>query len=66
MTDPLPDECCAKCRFFLGLTQACGYCRRHPRIVVVISDYLNYAYPGTDVDDWCGEYQPRTKETPTT
>ena len=66
MTDELPDECCAKCRFHFGFV-----CRRYPKVLFTVTETSNpvtlkhWAHPPVDAREWCGEFQPKElRQTP--
>lgn len=71
MSEELPDECCAKCRFgFLFEPTSDDFstvftCKRHPPQwrEADDADLDNWFQPLTYAYDWCGEFQPR-KDTP--
>lgn len=73
MNEELPEECCAKCRFYMEDEHGQLSCHRYPPTVTpaTIRDMddgerwieVTYDYPATNGYDWCGEFQPR-KETP--
>jgi len=69
LPDELPDECCAKCRFFSSPDDNRSWCRRYPKSVFIIGeegddDYYdpfsgqNWWWPTMYASDWCGEFQP--------
>lgn len=58
---------CDECRFWdaipiVGNAKPHGWCHRNAPVFV---EYQNgKTWPETTADDWCGEFQPQTKETP--
>lgn len=79
MPDELPEECCAKCRFWWDRARdsygdsdgvfgenTFSSCRRFPKSFIGGNNRLRYddwEHPVMIDVDWCGEFQPR-KETP--
>jgi hypothetical protein len=54
-------ETCGTCRFFSFET-----CCRYPPVRLFDGDDVDTFWPTVDpVDDWCGEYQPKTPEAST-
>lgn len=67
MAEELPDECCAKCRFWREPTEdeitkygegVLGECYRYPPTMLMVDGRAESWYPDTGDDEWCGEYQP--------
>ncbi len=77
MSEELPDECCAKCRFYdrddydVIDGDKFGFCRRYPpsinferwRREVGLNPVCGVSPPVWE-HDWCGEFQPRQPDKP--
>ena len=66
MSDELPDECCAKCRFTEHIDGEEYVCRRYPPVACsdgysddkTYSWVRYYKHPDVEKTDCCGEFQP--------
>lgn len=77
LPDELPEECCAKCRFYRRWGNNPMACHRYPPVLTPgeISVHLDddaawcvetsTEYPEPPESDWCGEFQPVKPPTPT-
>lgn len=53
-------ETCTSCRFFLLIDpkDEVGFCRRNPKQWTIDADFVGWAYPEQNSDEWCGEHKP--------
>ena len=51
---------CEDCKFWDHKYESWGFCRRSAPKKIEDNDWGEW--PGTDRDDWCGEFQQKEKE----